>query len=285
MAERPSCAFVPDLHPYDVILANISGGKDSQATLDETVRQCDHAGVPRSRIVTVFADLGDEDEWPGTRELAAEHAAHYGLRHEVVCREVADGDGGKTQQSLTEHIAARGKWPDNARRYCTSDLKRDPVAKLMTRLAAERRALGVTGRRVRILNVLGMRAQESPKRAMMVPFRNDQRASNATVRLVDEWLPVHAWTVEQVWQRIKEAGTRPHRVYAEGMPRLSCRFCVLASKSALIRAAQLDPEGARKRAELERRMGHTFRKDLSMAQIIELAQASPSRVTVEDWAA
>jgi hypothetical protein len=69
------------------------------------------------------------------------------------------------------------------------------------------------------------------------------------------------------------------------MPRLSCRFCVLASKSALIRAAQLDPEGARKRAELERSMGHTFRKDLSMAQVIKLAQASPGRVTVEDWAA
>ena len=30
-------------------------------------------------------------------------------------------------------------------------------------------------------------------------------------------------------------------------------------------------------------MGHTFRRDLSMAQVIELAQASPGRVTVEDW--
>ena len=61
---------VPDLAGYDVILINISGGKDSQAALDETVRAADAAGV-RDRIVTVFCDLGDEDEWPGTRELAA----------------------------------------------------------------------------------------------------------------------------------------------------------------------------------------------------------------------
>src|ERR1700722_1806601 len=76
----------PDLAGYDVILVNIFG-KDSQAALDETVRAADAAGV-RDRIVTVFCDLGDEDEWPGTRELAAEHAAHYGLRHETVWRDV-----------------------------------------------------------------------------------------------------------------------------------------------------------------------------------------------------
>jgi 3'-phosphoadenosine 5'-phosphosulfate sulfotransferase (PAPS reductase)/FAD synthetase len=107
-----------DLPGYDVILVNISGGKDSQAALDETVRAADSAGV-RDRIVTVFCDLGDDDEWPGTRELAAEHAAHYGLRHEVVCREVISADGERVQQTLSEHIEQRGMWPDAARRYCT----------------------------------------------------------------------------------------------------------------------------------------------------------------------
>lgn len=127
------------------------------------MRAADAAGV-RDRIVTVFCDLGDEDEWPGTRELAAEHAAHYGLRHEVVCREITGADGTREQQSLSEHIASRRqqKWPDAARRFCTSDMKRAPVYRLMTRLAAEKHAGGVAGRRVRILNVLGLRAQESP---------------------------------------------------------------------------------------------------------------------------
>jgi hypothetical protein len=60
-------AAAPQLPGYDVILVNISGGKDSQAILDITVHAADAAGV-RSRVA-VFADLGAADEWPGTAEL------------------------------------------------------------------------------------------------------------------------------------------------------------------------------------------------------------------------
>lgn len=274
----------PDLPSYDWVMPSISGGKDSQCELDETVRQCDAAGVPRERIVTVFCDLGALDEWPGTRELAAEHAAFYGLRHEVVWREVDDGHGGKRQQGLSEHILERGKWPDRARRYCTSDMKRAPVYRLMTRLAQEKRDAGVAGRQVRILNVLGMRAQESPARKLMSPFAFDERASNQTVRHVDTWLPIHSWTTEDVWERIRQAGTRPHPVYAAGMPRLSCRFCVLAGRSALLRAAQLDPEGAEARAQMEEAMEHSFKDGISMRSVIAEAAAAGA-VRVEDWIA
>ena len=176
-------------------------------------------------------------------------------------------------------------WPDAARRYCTSDLKRAPVYRLMTRLAAEQHAAGITGRRVRILNVMGLRAQESAKRALMSPFSHDERASNQTVRSVDEWLPIHSWTTAQVWARIAEACTRPHSVYAAGMPRLSCRFCVLASHLALVLAARLDPDGAARRAAMEERMGHDFRHGMPMRDIIAEAKAARGPVAVEDWAA
>jgi 3'-phosphoadenosine 5'-phosphosulfate sulfotransferase (PAPS reductase)/FAD synthetase len=85
-------ADAPPLDGYHMILVNISGGKDSQATLDVTVAAADAAGV-RDRIVVVFADLGEADEWPGTLELAREHAEHYAVRFEVVCREVTGQDG------------------------------------------------------------------------------------------------------------------------------------------------------------------------------------------------
>lgn len=277
---RPPAAPAPDLTVYDVILINISGGKDSQAALDATVRAARDAGVPMSRLVTVFCDLGEDDEWPGTAQLAAEHAAHYGLRHEVV-RRMVDGQ----PQSLTEHIEARGMWPDAARRYCTSDMKRAPVYRLLTRLAAEQRAAGVTGRRVRILNVMGLRGQESPARALLPAFAPDDRATNATVRRVDTWLPIHHLSIGEVWAAIERAGTRPHPVYAAGMPRLSCRFCVLASRPALVRAAQLDPAGAEQRAQLEEKMGHTFRRDVTMRAIIAEAAVTPAGTVVPDWQA
>jgi 3'-phosphoadenosine 5'-phosphosulfate sulfotransferase (PAPS reductase)/FAD synthetase len=71
---------------------------------------------------------------------------------------------------------------------------------------------------VRILNVMGLRAQESPGRRLLAPFSHDDRASNSR-RHVDEWLPVHGWNVTQVWDRIEQAATRPHWVYLLGMPR------------------------------------------------------------------
>lgn len=272
----------PPLDSYHVILVNISGGKDSQATLDVTVTAADAAGV-RDRIVVVFADLGDADEWPGTLELAREHAEHYGVRFEVVCREVTGEDGARRPQGLIEHIEARGMWPDAARRYCTSDAKRAPVYRLMTRLAAEHRDAGVAGP-VRILNVMGLRAQESPGRRLLAPFSHDERASNSR-RHVDQWLPVHGWNVTQVWDRIEQAGTRPHFIYLLGMPRLSCRFCVLASRAALILAARIDPAGARRRAEAEDRMEHRFRVDLSMREVVAAAEAAGPVTAAEITAA
>lgn len=238
-----------------------------------TVRAASAAGV-LERIVTVFADLGAEDEWPGARELAAGHAAHYGLRHEVVCREITVPGGQRVRQTLSEHIAERGLWPDAARRYCTSDMKRAPVHRLMTRLAAEKHAAGTAGP-VRILNVLGLRAEESPARAVLAAFGRDERASNKSVRHVDQWLPVHDLTAAEVWEVIGQAGTRSHWIY-DHLPRLSCRFCVLAGRDALITAAQLDPQGAARRAAAEQQMGHQFRKDLSMAEIIAAASTRPA---------
>lgn len=271
---------VPALGDYDLILANSSAGKDSQAALDVVAQAARDAGVV-DRVIVVHADLG-RMEWPGTRELAAEHAAHYGLPVRIVRREIVDATTGERRpQDLLEQIEGRGRWPDAARRYCTSDHKRAPSYRLMTALVRERQHLG---RPVRLLNVFGFRAEESPARASRNPYRHDSRASNGR-RHVDEWLPIHGWTTAQVWECIAAAGTRPHPAYAAGMPRLSCRFCVLASRSALVRSAQLNPELAAEYAAVEARIGHRFRRDLSMTEIVAQARSTAGSHEIEGWAA
>lgn len=274
---------VPHLSAYDHILVNTSAGKDSQAALDVVVEHADRAGV-RHRLIAVHADLG-RIEWPGTKDLAAEHAAHYGLPLEIVRN--------RTWRDLLERIEARGMWPDANNRYCTSEFKTGPVRTLMTRLVRETRAArgqpiagpgARSGRRVRILNVLGLRADESPARARLAAFEFDRTSSNS-LRHVDRWLPVHRWTIEAVWVRIAGARTRPHPAYGLGLPRLSCSFCVLASRGALVRSAQLRPELAAEYAAAEKRMGHRFRHDLSMAEVVALADRTEHALRpVESWA-
>jgi hypothetical protein len=67
---------------------------------------------------------------------------------------------------------------------------------------------------------------------------------------------------------------------------LSCVFCVLASESALVLAAQLHPGRAERRAQLEERMGHTFQNGRSMREIIAKARAAgPAPERAADWAA
>lgn len=276
----PMVRDAPDLASYDVILVNSSAGKDSQAMLDVIVERADALGI-RSRLVVFHADLG-RVEWQGTAELAEEQAAHYGLRFIKVARPQGD---------LLHHIEQRGMFPDAARRYCTSDHKRGQGRKAMTMLVAELRtpsghvriAGGYEKRPVRILNCMGFRRQESPARAKKLVLRHDAPASNGK-RHVDEWCPILDWTVDDVWARIRQSGVRHHWAYDAGMPRLSCSFCVLASKGALVRAAQLRPELAAEYAAVEVRIGHRFRQDLSMAEIIGLAERE-TVTEVRDWVA
>lgn len=265
----------PNLADYDAILSS-SAGKDSQASLDVVVEQA-HAARVLERVVVVHADLGDA-EWDGVPELAAEHAAHYGLRFELTGRTAADGH----TETILERVAARGLWPDNARRWCTSDHKRGPIRTVMTKLVAELRDGGrVTDRPVQLLNVMGLRAEESSARARRDAYAANPSASNGR-RRVDDWHPIHHFTVADVWERIAMAGTRPHPAYSEGMSRLSCRFCVLASRADLVCSARLNPGLAERYAAVEAAAGHRFRADLSMADIIAEARGRQAQLALLD---
>jgi 3'-phosphoadenosine 5'-phosphosulfate sulfotransferase (PAPS reductase)/FAD synthetase len=263
-------SVVPNLSSYHWITINSSAGKDSQAMLDYVVEQCDRAGVPRSRLVVAHADLG-RVEWPGTRELAEEQARHYGLVFHAVKRPQGD---------LLDHIAKRGMFPSPAARFCTSDHKRAQVHKLFTHLAAESLRDGHPP--VRILNCLGLRAEESPARARKKPFARDERASNGR-RVVDAWLPIHSWSTAQVWERIRASGVRHHPAYDLGMPRLSCCFCIFSPRAALLLAGKHNPELLAEYVAVEKQIGHAFRLELPLASVQEALARGEQPGPVQDW--
>lgn len=211
-----------------------SGGKDSQAMLAKV-----RAIVPAEQIMVIHAALG-EVEWDGTLEHV--RATSAGLP--VIVAEPTTG--------FFDMVERRGMFPSPSNRQCTSDLKRTPIEREIRRyLKANPRFRGL------VVNCMGMRAQESSSRAQLVTFKQSARNSKAG-RTWFEWLPIHDWTVDQVFAAIAAAGQRPHWAYAAGMTRLSCCFCIMASSEDLTTAARLKPDLYRRYCETERRLGFTL---------------------------
>ena len=218
-----------------LVALNTSGGKDSQAMTILLSRL-----VPRDQLLAVHAPLG-EVEWPDTIEHI-ERTLPPGVP--LILARTASG------KTLLERIEERGLWPSNSARWCTSDFKRSPIERELRRyLKAHPRFAG------RIVNAMGMRADESPARSKRTPWKRNDRNSRAGRQWFD-WLPIHGLSADDVFRVIAEAGQAPHWAYAAGMSRLSCSFCILASRADLRRAAELRPGLYRQYVHLERRIGH-----------------------------
>jgi len=238
-----------------LFVVNHSGGKDSQAMY---LLLREH--VPAAQLVIVHADLGPV-EWAGAYEHIQATISGEPIH---VCR---------ARRTLLQMVEERGKFPSPKQRQCTSDLKRGPIERTIRHiLMANPQFSGL------VVNCMGMRAEESPNRAKLATF---QRADKKCVRrrvskagkLLHagrewfEWLPIHDWIEAQVFGAIAGASQKPHPVYALGMTRFSCCFCIMASEQDLRTAARLaterpellnDPDLYRKYVGLERNTGQVM---------------------------
>lgn len=224
---------IKDLISRDALFViNHSGGKDSQAMTIQMSKI-----IPVDRLFVIHAHLPGV-EWDGIVEHINNTAP--GIKFEEV----------RAIKTFFEMVHHRQMWPSPDNRQCTSDLKRGPIEKAI-RHELKRRDEYV------IVNCMGMRAQESSGRAKLNTFKHSPRNSKAGREWYD-WLPIHHLLETEVFDTIKGAGQEPHWAYGEGMSRLSCCFCIMASKSDLKIAAQLNPELYKKYIETEREIGHTM---------------------------
>lgn len=216
-----------------------------------------------------------------------------GIRLEVVQR--AKGDMVQRWQERMEQLEGTGKpfWSSSANRYCTSDLKRDPINKHLRDYPF-------------IVSAEGLRAQESSARAKKSGCEVRSRITTKSLKRaeVDEaltnwggeddgrlaltWRPILEWTEADVWEAIgssQEDVERRRTLYRlgaeeealEGFPgfyayvygneRMSCALCVLASKGDLLNGARHNPELFATLLDMEETSGATFRQDLSLADL------------------
>ena len=220
-----------------LVSISTSGGKDSQAMTILVART-----VPRDQLVAIHAPLGDL-KWPGTIDHME---ATLPKDVPLILAPVAAG------KTLLERVEERRMWPSNSIRWCTSDFKTGPIERELRRYFKANPRFGG-----RLVNAMGMRADESAARARKAPWRRNDRMSVAGHEVFD-WLPIFDLSTEEVFRIIRGAEQLPHPAYLQGMSRMSCVFRIMASRSDLRTAAQLQPDLYRKYAALERPIGHTL---------------------------
>lgn len=252
-----------DLRQYDWIVVNTSGGKDSITIMRHIVALATIQGV-LDRVMSVHCDL-KAAEWYGTKELAKAHADYYGIKFVVVTRPQGD---------LIQDIRHRGKFPARGSRYCTSHHKRGQVLKLFTFPARKTRTEKYK-QKVRILNVMGHRHDESCDREQLLPFNPNWKPGQISnsLRQVDYWYPIHHWKVEQTWADIHASNVPYHYAYDLGMTWLSCVFCVFGTKAGFLIAGYYNPELLCVYCGIEEETGFRFQHRLSLTMIRDQLQA------------
>lgn len=257
------------LRKFRWIVINSSGGKDSVAALVAMMQMAHAQGIPRDRFVVSHQDLGDM-EWPGVKELVQKQADVFGLRTEFSKYRNKEGQ----ELTLLDYVRKRGKWPSSKQRYCTSDFKRGPGSRIITKLRREDPG--------HILQVFGFRSDESPSRKRKEVMTQNKRISTKRWEVWD-YLPIHRMTEEDVYNTCKQYQMPMHPAYELGMPRLSCCFCIFAPKAALMVAGKHNPELLDDYVEVEQEIGHTFRQDLTLESVRDDLRAGVEAGRVNNW--
>ncbi|WP_454253973.1 phosphoadenosine phosphosulfate reductase domain-containing protein [Pseudomonas sp. Marseille-Q7302] len=248
-----------------VVAIGVSGGKDSDACALATAAYLDQVGHRGPRLL-IHADLGSV-EWEQSLPKCEELASEIGWELAVVRREA----GGMMERW-------EGRWENNVRRYadlscvklilpwstpsmrfCTSELKSAVIASYL-----KKRFPGQD-----IINVTGIRRQESSSRSKMPVSKVDTRLNRRGLQgLV--WNSIIEWTLLEVLGEIAGHGRELHEAYTRyGMSRVSCSFCIMASKPDLIASATCasNQDTYRRMVALEARSSFSFQSGAWLGDI------------------
>ena len=252
----------PIIQRGGLIVINDSGGKDSQAMKILVVRLVLESGGSLDQILVVHADLMGV-EWEDTEKQVRRYSEGLEVR---IARAIRRDGSPKTLLSYWEE---RGQAPSPQQRWCTSDLKRGPIEKVIRRYIKEKGLSGL------VLSCEGIRGDEGEERRRgmrkeefkqaekrgetpeAVTFQFDKRNSKAG-REWSKWWPIFDMNTEEVFATIADAGQEAHWAYNKGMERLSCCFCIYAKASDLRISAQHNPKLFAEYVAMERKTGFTL---------------------------
>jgi 3'-phosphoadenosine 5'-phosphosulfate sulfotransferase (PAPS reductase)/FAD synthetase len=246
-------------------MAGVSGGKDSDVLgilANKFLKAIDYPG---ERIL-IHADLG-VIEHAESIDQVRRLAEFINWKLVIVRREKGD---------LLDRYEQR--WHDNCVRYadlscinlispypqsgspfCRSDVKVAPILQKAATLFP-----GKT-----ILNLVGLRAEESAKRASNPVSRPNPKLKRSDGTNGHDWYPLLSMKVETIWLIHRQVNFLPHPQYARGNSRISCAYCFLASQADWKFGSDVttNHESYRRITSLELRSGFSYQQNHWLADI------------------
>ncbi len=209
------------------VAIGVSGGKDSSAVAFATIAHLNKIGHTGPRVL-VHADLG-VTEWADSLPTCVRLAAALGLKLIVVRRrqgDMMDRWEQRWRDNLARWIALSCvkvilPWSTPSMRFCTSELKIDQITRELCRRFP----------RQRIVNVTGIRAQESSERANAAVSSDQPKLVSVTHKTTGvNWNAILNWSIDDVWACLAANRFERHEAYTTfGASRVSCVWCILAT--------------------------------------------------------
>lgn len=263
------------------VAISISGGKDSAAAAFRTTEHLDAVGHQGARIL-IHSHLG-RVEWRQSLPSCERLAERLRLELVVVRREAGD---------LLDRWRVR--WANNVRRYsdlccvklilpwstasmrfCTSELKTSVIARDLVRRFPQQT----------ILSVSGIRRQESSGRASAPVAKVQPKLHSASFQTGGlDWHPILEWTLSDALDYLRVKNFPLHEAYTRyGSSRVSCAFCVLASRGDLASAALCEDnhELYRELVRLETESTFSFQDSFWLADVAPDLLGSELKAAVE----
>lgn len=221
-----------DLTPDLVVVASVSGGKDSTALM-LALRE---AEVP---FRAVFADTGWE---------APETYAYLDTLRTLI----GPIDVVRPKRDMVEAIKHRVGFPARMQRWCTRELKLKPLRDYHDAIGSE------------TANAMGVRAEESEARSKMPMWADDDEWGGYV------WRPLLHWTIDDVIAIHRRHDVPMNPLYHNGAERVGCYPCIFSRKEEIrilpewriaeIEALEVEvtTERARRNAETPGRYAHEY---------------------------
>lgn len=202
-----------------LIVVSVSGGKDSTALILALLEAVERGEVPRHLIRFAFADTG----WEAPETYAYLDYLRSKLR--IVIQSVGVEGG------MRARIAHRAGFPGRMQRWCTRELKIEPL-RLYHDVLIEQHG-------IETVSAMGIRAAESESRSKMTEFEDEPPGERSWGGYV--WRPMLQWTIEDVLTIHNRHGLKVNPLYQRGHNRVGCYPCIFASKEEIALIAEHSP--------------------------------------------